>query len=503
MNATRKLAGGAMAAILLVAGCSSAATAPSRAPAPSDPPAPSDALAPSEAPAPSQITAKGGGGVPTPLAATLITGEGTPIDEQAFAHAVLKDSGGSITITVSSKWRSGDPNYEAGVINDVVTGKAQMGVTATRAFDLIGVTAFEGLSAPLLIDSYALEARVLGADVVMKQLDATRAMGVTSLDFLGGPLRQPLGLTRDLVSAGDYAGAKIGIRPSRVSEMAIRALGGTPVAYVPGHVDGLDGLEVHTDLIEGAQYDAGAKSLTGNVVLSARPSVIFVNGAWFDKLPADQQALLRRAAGEAKAASLARWPTDSQVAVETLCRRSLIVKEASGAALAGLSSKLAPVTDVLATDATNKAVIDGIRALGGSDATDFIAPCGAVAASAEPSGAATALDGTWVTSFTKADLQKSPLLFDAGEINDGNWGDLTMTFDHGKFTSTQSNGVGHGTGSGTFTVTGDAVTLHLDQTGETFAFRWSIFKNTLSFKRDETLGVGPTPFLVKPWTRVS
>jgi TRAP-type C4-dicarboxylate transport system substrate-binding protein len=393
MNATRKLAGGAMTAILLIAGCSSAAPARSGAPSPSD------AAAPSEAPAPSEITAKGGGGVPRPLAATLITGEGTPIDEQAFADTVLKDSGGSITITVSPSWRSGDP------INDVVTGKAQMGVTATRAFGVVGVTAFEGLSAPLLIDSYGLEARVLGADVVMKQLDATRPMGVTSLDYLGGPLRQPLGLTRDLVSAGDYAGAKIGIRPSRVSEMAIRALGGTPVVYVPKHVGGLDGLEVHTDLIEGAQYDAGAKSLTGNVVLWARPSVIFVNGAWFDKLPADQQALLRRAAGEAKAASLARWSTDSQTAVEKLCRRSLIVKEASGAALAGLRSKLAPVTEALTTDAANKAVINGIRALSGSDATDFVAPCGDVAASAEPSGTATALDGTWVTSFTKADLQ--------------------------------------------------------------------------------------------------
>ena len=337
-----------------------------------------------------------------------------------------KDSGGSITITVSSDWRSGDPNYEAGVINDVVTGKAQMGVTATRAFGMVGVTAFEGLSAPLLIDSYGLEARALGTDVVMKQLDATRPMGVTSLDYLGGPLRQPLGLTRDLVAAGDYAGAKIGIRPSRVSEMAIRALGGTPVAYVPKHVGGLDGLEVHTDLIEGAQYDAGAKSLTGNVVLWARPSVIFVNGAWFDKLPGDQQATSapggRRGEGGQPRPMANRLAGRRREPLPALARREGGVR----AALAGLRSKLAPVTEALATDATNKAVIDGIRAVSGSDATDFVAPCGDVAASAEPSGTATALDGTWVTSFTKADLQKSPLLSDAGEINDGNWGDLTM-----------------------------------------------------------------------------
>jgi hypothetical protein len=114
----------------------------------------------------------------------------------------------------------------------------------------------------------------------------------------------------------------------------------------------------------------------------------------------------------------------------------------------------------------------------------------------------TPLDGTWKTSFTKAELIASPLLTDNGEINDGNWGDMTMTFDHGRFTSTQRNTIEHGTGSGTFTVTGDAIYMHIDQTGENFAYRWSIFRNTLTFKRDETIGGGPTPSLVKPWTRV-
>ncbi len=50
----------------------------------------------------------------------------------------------------------------------------------------------------------------------------------------------------------------------------------------------------------------------------------------------------------------------------------------------------------------------------------------------------------------------------------------------------------------------DALTMVLDQggnAGETFGYRWSIFKNTLTFRRDDKLGVGPTPFLVKSWTK--
>ena len=79
---------------------------------------------------------------------------------------------------------------------------------------------------------------------------------------------------------------------------------------------------------------------------------------------------------------------------------------------------------------------------------------------------------------------------------------MTMTFADGKFTGTQSNSFARSKSSGTFTIKGDAIYLAIDQTGERFAYRWSIYKNTLTFKRDETIGGGPTPSLVKPWTRV-
>jgi hypothetical protein len=181
----------------------------------------------------------------------------------------------------------------------------------------------------------------------------------------------------------------------------------------------------------------------------------------------------------------------------------LSITSASQAALDAFRQKLQPVTDEMAKDPATKATIDSILALRGpTDAPDVVAACPKVVPSASPSTGPTALDGTWKTSFTKAELIASPLLMDNGEINDGNWGDFTMTFSHGRFTGTGSNAIEQGTSSGTFTVAGDALYLSIDQTGEKFAYRWSIYKNTLTFKRDETLGGGPTPALVKPWTRV-
>jgi hypothetical protein len=58
------------------------------------------------------------------------------------------------------------------------------------------------------------------------------------------------------------------------------------------------------------------------------------------------------------------------------------------------------------------------------------------------------------------------------------------------------------TSTGRYVVAGDTIRLDVDQTGERFAFRFTLYRGTLEFRRDEKLGVVPTPFLVRPWQRV-
>jgi TRAP-type C4-dicarboxylate transport system substrate-binding protein len=436
--------------------------------------------------------------------ATLLTAIGPDL-ELDFADTLKKLSAGSIDVTVTGDWRPSDLNNEADLVNEVASGKAQFGYIGARGFDTAGVNSFAGLQAPMLIDSLELEAKVLATDWAQKLLDGPRSIGVVGLGYVQGELRQPLGITRDLLQVADFQGARIGARPSRVTEMTLKALGAisvpTPAASV--NLPGLDGLEMGMPGIAGNGYDQGARSFTGNLVFWARPNIIFANANWFDSLTADQQGLIRAAARETDRAAAASAQTSSDEARGIVCARGLSITTASQAALAAFHQVLQPVENELAKDPATKATIDAILALRGStDTPGVVAPCPKVAPSPSLSTGPTPLDGTWRTSFTKAELIASPLLVDNGEINDGNWGDFTMTFDHGRFTSTQSNSFEHGTGSGTFYVTGDAIYMHIDQTGENFAYRWSIFKNTLTFKRDETIGGGPTPSLVKPWTRV-
>ena len=114
--------------------------------------------------------------------------------------------------------------------------------------------------------------------------------------------------------------------------------------------------------------------------------------------------------------------------------------------------------------------------------------------------------GSWKTSFSKEEFQASPLIYDAGERNDDeNWGDFTLTFTpDGHVTLAGENAVASSSPSGTYAIDGDTVVLVFDEggnRGETFGGRWSIFRDTLTFRRTDT-AILPTPYLVRAWTLV-
>jgi len=62
--------------------------------------------------------------------------------------------------------------------------------------------------------------------------------------------------------------------------------------------------------------------------------------------------------------------------------------------------------------------------------------------------------------------------------------------------------VRHGSNAGTYAIQGDTLFVY-QENGEIFAMRWSIYKDTLTLRRDKTLGVGPTPLVLKPWAKVT
>jgi hypothetical protein len=123
----------------------------------------------------------------------------------------------------------------------------------------------------------------------------------------------------------------------------------------------------------------------------------------------------------------------------------------------------------------------------------------AVELPADASTGPTPVDGVWAASWTFDDLKSSPLLYDRGELNDGNWGQETLTLQAGQFSIHSVNPKDDETVNGTFTVGGDVLTMNHGT--EKFVMHWSVDGNQLTLTRDTSLGIAPTPMVIRPWTR--
>jgi TRAP-type transport system periplasmic protein len=474
MDGTRYRVAGAVLTTMLVAACASTAT---------------------------QLDRVGGEAV-TPVQLTLAAADSGNVDLDKFVNDVASRTNGSVQITVTYDWRKGEPNYEVDLAKDVAAGKADLGVAALRAFDGIDVDSFQALVAPLLVDSYALERKVLDSETARTMLAGLDDAGLHGIGYLMGPLRRPIGFTRPLRSPADYAGAKVGLRASEVGAAALAAWGAEPVVPLPGDNTGLDGMEGNLTTVR-EYLDRGVDSLTGNVVLWPRPDVLFANAAHYEKLTDAQRDVLSAAAATALDASDEDVQTTGEETYGILCNLGLSIVTATDADLAALHDAVAPVYADLERDPGTKAAIAAIRELRGSATTEVVAPCPADQASDAPA-TASPIDGVWTTSFTRDELAASPLLLDSGELNDQNWGDFRMELNQGKVRLTQHNDLDHYSTSGTFTVDGNDVTLRPTEggnAGEVFTFRWSLFQDTLSFERHPSMPISPTPIILKPWTR--
>src|SRR5829696_8784835 len=151
----------------------------------------------------SGVDKAGGTRTEPPVRLTLADHEDGPHDVQFWIEEVQRRSGGSLAIQVTNRWREEDIEYDKGTIADVQAGKVQLAKVAARAYDTVGVTSFQPLLAPLLIDNQTLEQGVLESDLAGQMLAGTSKLGLVGLAVLPTNLRKPLGLSRPLMAVED------------------------------------------------------------------------------------------------------------------------------------------------------------------------------------------------------------------------------------------------------------------------------------------------------------
>jgi TRAP-type C4-dicarboxylate transport system substrate-binding protein len=412
---------------------------------------------------------------------------------ESWAKEVSRLSGGTLAIEFKDAWRIGEPRYEAGTLEDVSAGKVDLAWVGARAFDTVGVTSFQALVAPLLIDSYDLQSEVFEQGIPERMLEGVGELDLVGIGVLPGPMRKLLGVSKPYVRPGDFGGQVVGLQDSAVADMTLRALGATP-RPVPSaaKLDGLDAYEQHLPSIAGNSYNRRAKYVTANVNMWPRPLVIVMGKEAFSSLTDEQQSALRDASTAAIAGALEASRAEDEDAAPVLCRRGMTFAVASESELAELRTALEPVYAELTADPATKSHIDAIANLKTEIAASAEAP---VCASTEPPATASPIpDGTYETTLTEADWLKSGVREDAGVY--------TMIFAAGELTILTPNGEPGFVAS--YTVFRDQIEA---RESEDYAItaRWSFDGKTLTFTDIDVPGGDAGPETVTwashPWVK--
>ena len=239
-----------------------------------------------------------------------------------------------------------------------------MAWVGARAFDQAGVTSFQALLAPLLIDNLELQGKVFDAGIPQEMLSGLDKLDLVGIGVLPGPMRKVLGIREPFTKPGDFAAAVVGIQDSGVADQTFHALGATAKPVPAGaKLDGLDAYEQQLASIQGNQYADDAKYVTGNLNLWPRPLVIIANRAAYDQLSADQHEIMAAAAKDGVPRRHGGRTSRRHERGTALCKAGLTFAQSSDADLNAFEKALAPVYATIRNDPANAAWLDRIAGI--------------------------------------------------------------------------------------------------------------------------------------------
>src|SRR4051794_2110587 len=233
------------------------------------------------------MLAVGGNTLATATASPVITltlgtaeHEGGPNDSPVlhqFAQRVAELSGGSMRIELLFARADDTNDYEQKVIGMVRDGALDLGWSASRAFDVLGVDSFQALQAPFLISSNDLLRGVMASSIPVQMLAGLAGAGLVGLGAYPDQLRHPISYHRPMRSLADFAGTTFRVPRSNASDAIYEALGSKPV-----HLNGVDfDLALSRGDLDGIDYAMIAAPnrpdswITSNLVLYPRVSILF------------------------------------------------------------------------------------------------------------------------------------------------------------------------------------------------------------------------------------
>ncbi|GAB3847207.1 hypothetical protein GCM10027610_066650 [Dactylosporangium cerinum] len=403
-----------------------------------------------------------------------------------FVERAAAVSHGQLKIEVSSGWGDFAQDADQRVVHDVAAGKADLAWAPTRVFETLGVNSFQGLTAPLLVDSYALQRAVLASDLPGQMLRGVEPLGVTGLAVLGGGLRKPIAAKRPLLGPADWRGLKFEAKRSTTQVNTIKALNAQPTELVKGGPS-------RSEALAAGQIDAfelnllayllntavqRAPYVTANIDLWPATAALVANSKRWGGLSKDQRGWLTTAAAEATTRS-AQLADDDAKLVKEACAAGGRFTNAAAADLDALRQAVAPVYAELDRDAQTKTFIERIRALKASVAREpalaIPADCPDAAVPGGTTGATGALDGVYRWKLTVDDARTHGTVNDQQHLDDWYPSTFTMTLRAGRWEGRQT--ASSEISSGTFGVSGSRISFDWPATGDVLSFTFAVGAN--------------------------
>ena len=287
-----------------------------------------------------------------------------PPQVQAFAEAVEEQSHGSLRLNFTDSWHKGEVDFERHTLKDVTQGRIQGAWVGVRSLDLVGVTSFQPLVAPLLVDSHTVQDRIFSEGIPAEMARGLQGHGLVALAVLPGPMRKVLGVRKPFREPADFRGAVLGIQGGAIPEATAKALGATFTRMPSGaRLALVDASEQHVENIFDNVYGLDAKYVTANVNLWPQAMAVVLNETSYRTLTEAQRQVLAKAATSAIPAALDATRAEDDSGVVKLCGQGLAFPPSSDLQLAGLRRAVQPVYEEIARDPSNARMLDRLTDL--------------------------------------------------------------------------------------------------------------------------------------------
>jgi TRAP-type C4-dicarboxylate transport system substrate-binding protein len=285
----------------------------------------------------------------------------------SFVARVKQVSNGALRVEPVHGWGRFAPDFEQQVARDVAAGKADLGWVGTGVFDTLGVTSLQALTAPMLIDNYALQKAVIDSEIPDLMLQDLDKLGLTGLAVLADGLRKPIAVARPLLTRADWRGITFQSFRSKGHAEAIRALGATPTDAFGALTDGIakgqiQGFEKSLLIYQINAMAPRAPYVTANVNLWPQTVALLANPDRLGGLTDEQRGWLRTAARGAAADSTGLADQDARLLGEA-CASGARFANASEADVDALRGAFDPVYRDLAKDDRTETFLERLRQL--------------------------------------------------------------------------------------------------------------------------------------------